>query len=165
MGYLAPPKPEHHPAMIAVFGVCEEPEPGAVTISESEVRGVHLTLLKPDGLGKADIRPNKLMVGPSNGVPIALAPPNDLLGLAIAEGIETALSLHEATGCGVWAAGGAGRMPALADLVPNYVDAVTIAVESDAAGWKGATQLARRLNNRGIHVEMRLLAGTAEIAA
>ena len=47
------------------------------------------------------------MIGRSSGSPIVLAPANDLLGLVISEGIEDALSLHEASGCGAWAAGSA----------------------------------------------------------
>ena len=48
-----------------------------------------------------------------------LAPMNDLLGLAITEGVEDALSIHAATGLGAWAAGAASRLPALADAVPG----------------------------------------------
>ena len=47
------------------------------------------------------------MIGRSTGAPIVLAPLTDALGLAITEGIEDALSVHEATGLGVWAAGSA----------------------------------------------------------
>jgi hypothetical protein len=49
---------------------------------------VHLTLLAPDGSGKADVEKPKLVVGPPGVLPIVLAPVNDLLGLAITEGIE-----------------------------------------------------------------------------
>ena len=66
-------------------------------------------------------------------------------GLAIAEGIEDALSLHLATGLGAWAAGSANRLPMLADKVPTYVEAVTIAVDDDVAGRRGAYALAQRL--------------------
>jgi hypothetical protein len=105
--FLPPTKPERHPAMIVAFGIPEEPEPGRLSINDGAVRGVHLTLLKPDGSGKADIEPNKIMVGKSTGSPIVLAPMNDLLGLAIAEGIENALTAYQANGFGVWAAGAA----------------------------------------------------------
>jgi len=69
------------------------------------VRGVHLTRLKPDGSDRERTANGKIMIGHSAGVPIILAPPNDLLGMAISEGIEDALSAHEATGLGAWAAG------------------------------------------------------------
>lgn len=136
LGFLPPSRPEHHPAMIAAFGLADEPEPGVLCITDGRVRGAHLTLLKPDGSGKADVEPNKLMVGPSNGWPIVVAPMNDGLGLAISEGIEDALAVHEATGLGAWAAGAAGRFGALADKVPSYCDCVTIFADDDDAGRK-----------------------------
>jgi hypothetical protein len=120
---------------------------------------VHLTLLKPAGSGKADVEPNKLTVGPSRGWPIVLAPPNDLLGMAITEGIEDGSSVVQATSCsglvarlGVWAAGGAGRMPRLADVVPSYIEVVTIYAHADPAGQRGADELARRLIQRAVEV-------------
>src|SRR5690606_5096012 len=88
-----------------------------------EPPAVHLTRLKPDASGRLD----KIMIGPVSGHPIMLAPVNDGLGLVIAEGIEDALSLHEATGLGAWAAGSATHMPKLAPEVPDYVSWVTLA--------------------------------------
>ena len=73
---------------------------------------MHLTKIKPDGSGKADIELQKIMIGRSKGTPIVLAPMNDALGLVITEGIEDALSMHAATGLGAWAAGAASRLPA-----------------------------------------------------
>ena len=80
--------------------------------------------------------------------PIVLAPPNDVLGLAIAEGIEDALSVHEATGLGAWAAGSASRLPALADAIPSYVESVTIVADADKDGQRGAHGLAERLRTQ-----------------
>ena len=94
--------------------------------------------------------PNKIMIGSPKGSPIVLAPPNDLLAMCIAEGIEDALSAHEATGLGAWAAGSASLMPALADAVPGYIDCVSILAHRDPAGIKGANELATRLSARGI---------------
>jgi hypothetical protein len=165
LGFLPPLKPVHHPALIAAFALANEPEPGLLSIHDDQVGGVHLTLLKPDGIGKAIVEPNKIMVGPSNGWPIVLAPLNDLLGLIVCEGIETGLSLYEATGCGVWAAGSASRMPALADKVPAYVDCITVAAEGDEAGRKGAFELARRLEARGLHCELRFLGNEEALVA
>src|SRR6266508_2010124 len=47
--YLLPLKKRWHPAMIAAFGMPTEAERGALEIADSAARGVHLTLLKPDG--------------------------------------------------------------------------------------------------------------------
>jgi hypothetical protein len=117
LAFLPPLKPEHHPAMCAAFALPDEIEPGRLGEPQN-VEAIHLTLLKPDGTGKAEVGPNKLMIGSPNSTPIVVAPPNDLLGLAITEGIEDALSAHQVTGLGACAAGSAGRMPKLADTVP-----------------------------------------------
>jgi hypothetical protein len=55
-----------------------------------------LTKLNADGIGKADADASKIMIGKSAGWPICIAPRNDLLGLAITEGIEDGLSVHQA---------------------------------------------------------------------
>jgi Toprim domain len=135
-----------HPAMIAAFGIADEPEPGVVDVLD--VRGIHLTFL--NGNGKADIDRPKIMLGPSCSFPIVIAPPNDLLGLAITEGIEDAISVHEATGLGAWAAGSASRMAALATRVPNYIECVTVFAHSDEAGQRSAYTLADALSKINI---------------
>ena len=164
LGFLPPLKSEHQPAMIAAFALAAEPEPGLLSVHDDRVCGVHLTLLKPDGSDKTETRRSKLMVGPSSGWPIVLAPLNDALGLVICEGIETGLSLYEATGCGVWVAGSASRMPALANKVPSYVDCVRIAGEPDA-GSAHAAVLAERLQARGLYCELRFLGNEEARAA
>jgi hypothetical protein len=144
LAFLPPLKPEHHPAMVAAFGLVDEPEPGVLG-KPHEVGSIHLTLLKPDGSGKIEQtreQPDKLIIGSPLGRPIVLAPPNDLLGLAITEGIEDALTAHAATGLGAWAAGAAGFMPKLADTLPSYIEAVTIFAHADEAGQANARQLA-----------------------
>jgi hypothetical protein len=111
---MLPPSGSYPPTMIAAFGVPTEPEPGQFSIVGMAVSDVHLTRLLPDGRGKAEVENPKIMVGPASGMPIVLASVNDTGGLAIAEGIEDALSVHQATGLGAWAAGSANRLPALA---------------------------------------------------
>jgi hypothetical protein len=137
-----PAKGSYPPAMIAAFGI-----PGG------KIMGVHFTRLTADGR-KADVETPKSFLGPSAGFPIVLAPPNDLLGLAIAEGIEDALTAHLVTGLGAWAAGCADRMPALASIIPNYVEAVTIFAHEDESGQRNAFELAEALDIRGIEVRI-----------
>lgn len=149
--YLPPSKPEHQPAMMAAFGLADEPEPG-VPAAPHRVDAVHLTILRPDGAGKAEVPKPKISIGAHRGSPIVLAPANDLLGVAITEGIEDGLSVFEATGLGVWAAGSATRMPALADAIPSYIGSVTIYAHSDDAGRRGAQELAEALSGRGVEV-------------
>jgi hypothetical protein len=142
--------------MIAAFAMVDEPEPGVLGKPQN-ANCVHLTLLKSDGSGKADAKPNKLIIGRPLGCPIVVAPPNDLLGLAITEGIEDALAAHQATGLGAWAAGAAGFMPGLANRVPNYIDAVIVYAHGDRAGQNGAHQLAEALDDRGIEIRIESL--------
>ena len=150
LGFL-PAQGGHRPALITAFGLCSEPEPGELSIPDANVKAVQLIKFNPDGSGKANVNPNKIIVGQGAlGSPIVLAAPNDLLGLAVAEGIEDALSIHEATGLGAWASGGAGRLPALADSVPGYINFVTIIADRDPAGVNGAEGLAEGLRRRGI---------------
>jgi len=152
-----PPRDGYEPAMIAAFGMPDEIEPGLLSTATLDVLGVHVTRLKPDGSGKiaaAEDRPAKITLGRgSTGWPIVLAPPNDLLGLVIGEGIEDVLSAHSATTLGGWAGGSAGRLPALADRVPRWIDCVSVLVDDDEAGRKHASELVARLNARGIHAQ------------
>ena len=157
LAFLPSRRPEQHPAMIAAFGLCDEVEPG-VLAAPRDVQAVHLTLLKPDGSGKAEVEPDKIMIASPSGRPIVIAPPNDLLGLAITEGIEEALTAHQETGLGAWAAGSAGFMPKLADAVPDCIDCVSVFADANQAGESNSALLAERLNARGILAEVLPLA-------
>jgi hypothetical protein len=144
IGFLAA-SGDFPPAMIAAIGTARETTPGTLEVDDESVRGVHLTSLKCDGSAKAGTDRDKIIMGKSLGSPIVLAPPNDLLGLAITEGIEDALSVHEATELGVWAAGSASRMLALANAVPDYIECITIVADGDDTGRDNAQRLAAAL--------------------
>lgn len=155
IGYLPPSPPKHpYPAMVVPFGVPDEPEAGLYCMLRESVKGLHITYLKPDGSGKAPVDPPRRMLGGVKGFPLALVPPNDNSGMLIAEGIETALSGHLATGLGCWAAGSASFMPFLASAVPSWIEAVTVAAEADFAGRRGAEGLVSRIKERGIEAIM-----------
>jgi hypothetical protein len=152
LGYL-PANGDYGQATIGAFGIASEPEPGVLAIADDAVVGVHITKLSADGSGKADVEPNKIMVGRgSSGFPICVAPPNDMLGLAITEGIEDALSIRQATSLGAWAAGSASRVPALANTVPSYIECVTVCAHPEPTGQENASSLAEALTARGIEV-------------
>jgi hypothetical protein len=72
--------------------------------------GVHRTYLSPDGL-KAEVEPNKLSLGALAGGCVALGPLNPRL--IICEGVETGLSILQATGASIWAALSTDGMTAL----------------------------------------------------
>ena len=95
------------------------------------------------------------MIGKPSGSPIVVAPVNDGLGLAVTEGIEDALSVHEATGLGAWAAGCASLLPALADAVPSWVEFVTIVADNNPDGRRFAAALQARLTDRNIPNQIR----------
>jgi len=159
LGFL-PGRGHYPPAMISAFGMPEELEPGRViSIAPAAVKAVHITRLLPDGSGKAGTETDKIMIGTPRGAPIVLANPNDLNGLAITEGIEDALSVHEATGLGAWAAGSASFLPALAAVIPSYIDFVTIVSDPDQDGQRFARQLKPGLAERGIEHFMMVWGG------
>lgn len=154
-----PARGAHGPAMVAAYGMAEEPEPGVLAIRDDQVRGIQLTNLTPEGLKVAGSA--KISLGKSAGFPIVVAPMNDGLGLAIAEGAEDALSLHAATGLGAWCSGGASRLPALANAVPAFCDCVTLVVDDDPDGRRHSAELSARLGARGLNVEMLDMRGAA----
>ena len=149
LGFL-PARGEYAPAMIAAFGLPHEIEPGVIDIADGALKGVHITRLLPDGSDRERGDQAKIMVAHSVGFPIVLAPPNDLLAISIAEGIEDALTVYEATGLGVWAAGSASRMPALAGVIPGYVECVNVVADDDPDGRRHAATLIDRIAARGI---------------
>lgn len=151
IGFL-PGYRDHAPAMISAFGLPIELEPGMISIAPAAVMAVHITRLAADGSAKAGTEADKIMIGTPQGVPIALAAINDLMGLAVTEGIEDGLSVHEATGLGAWAAGSAPFLPALVAAVPSWVDFVTVIADPDPDGERFAAQLSARLADRAHRV-------------
>jgi hypothetical protein len=164
LGFL-PERGPYPAAMIAAFGMPDEVEPGVISILPAAVQAVHITRLLADGSGKAGTETDKIMLGTPRGAPIVLASPNDLNGLAVTEGVENALSVHEATGLGVWAAGSASLLPALAAVMPSYVDFVTIVSDPDQHGQRFAGQLKSGLAERGIEHSMIVWGGRERTAA
>ena len=153
LGFL-PPHGEYPPAMIAAFGLAHETEPGLIVIGNNAVRGVHITRLLSDGSDRERGERAKIMIGHSAGAPIILASTPDALALAITEGVEDALTMHEATGLGAWAAGSASRLPVLADAIPDYIDCVTVVVDDDPDGHRHSATLADKVRARGIEVRL-----------
>ena len=114
---------------------------------------VHRTYLRPDGSGKAEVDPNKAMLGAAKGGAVRLA---DGQGpLVVAEGIETALSLSSGLLRGpatVWAALSA---PGVAGLrLPERPHKLTIAHDGDDAGRAAAHTLAERATALGWTVSL-----------
>jgi hypothetical protein len=162
LGFL-PARADYPPAMIAPFGLPEEPEPGALVMPDDRIVGIHLTRLFDDGSDRIRREKAKIMIGSSCGNPIMVAPWTDGQALIVTEGIEDALSAHETTGMCAWAAGCASRLPALAYAVPSWVESVTILADNNHDGRRHATTLAANLSNRKIEVRV-LVLGVSEAA-
>jgi putative DNA primase/helicase len=112
--------------------------------------GLHLTTLEPDGRGRKEKR---LAKGsrPKGGA-IRLFPLEAGQPLALAEGIETALAVREATGWPVWALVAASFLKEAS--LPPEVKEVVVAADHDKAGLEAAKALARRLLREGRRVRL-----------
>jgi putative DNA primase/helicase len=137
-----------HPAMVSIFRNVE-----------GKGSTLHITYLTPDGR-KANVEAPKKMLPvilPLPGCAIKLFEPINGV-LAVAEGIETALAIHQMDDLPVWACGNASQMAALD--VPDSVNRVLIYADEDRnyTGAKAAYALANRLATKGKDVKvMRLI--------
>ncbi len=124
----------------------------AVTDCSGRLHAVHRTYLAPDGSGKAPVQPAKMSLGPVGGLSCHLAAPGT--HLAVAEGIETGLSVQHATGIPTWAALSAGGMRNL--ILPKLPHAtfVTIAADADQVGIHSAQFAAERWISEGRKVRI-----------
>ena len=119
----------------------------------------HRTFLRGDGSGKADLEPVKLTLGPCGGGAVRLSPASAIL--AVAEGIETALSYMEATGTPTWAALSTGGMRGL--ILPEIVREIVIAADGDIPGIRAAQAAARRWLAEGRQVRIASAADPARL--
>ncbi len=133
-----------HPAMIAAVA----------RVPERAVTGVHRTYLAPGGTGKAKANPAKAMLGTVGGGAVRLAPAGE--HLAIAEGIETALSIMQATSAPTWAALSVGGIKNLILPPLPLASVVTITADHDAVGLRAAHDAAERWTLEGRRVRIAL---------
>jgi hypothetical protein len=113
-----------------------------VESSDGHLIGIHRTYLRPDGAGKADVEPQKAMLGRVRGGAVRLAPASE--SLIIGEGIETTLSGMQATGLPGWAALSASGLLSL--FPPSFIREIFILADHDANGLgeRAAHRAARR---------------------
>jgi len=111
-----------------------------------ELAGLHRTYLTTDGK-KAPVKSARKMsvayAGATKGAAIRLQQASTVLG--VAEGIETALACHTATGLPAWSTISAGGLASLA--VPDIVRELIIFADNDKSGTgeKSARTLASRM--------------------
>ena len=128
--------------------------PAMVALVAHGVDGVplalHRTFFSRDGLSKAPVEPQKMMLGPCRGGAVRLADPGNML--MVGEGIETCLTAMMASGHPVWAALSTSGLRAL-DLPENVLDVVVLA-DGDDAGEAAARDCAFRWKREGRRVRI-----------
>lgn len=110
----------------------------AVTDAAGRVFGIHRTFLAADGQAKANLQPTKMMAGLCLGNCVRFGLPGAESGhvLAVGEGIESSLSVRQATGLPVWAAlslSNMGRVPVPFDGSVHEIVLLADADETDRA--------------------------------
>jgi len=126
------------PAMVALM--CD-----AVT---NEPTGIHRTFIKPDGSGKADVQPAKMMMGRAAGSVVRLTPDENVTtGLGICEGIEDGIAILNAGWAPVWCCMSAGNIAALPLL--HGIESLTVFADADSPGRKAAATVAQRWRQAG----------------
>jgi putative DNA primase/helicase len=120
--------------------------------ADTALVAVHRTFLSRDGLAKAPVDPKKMMLGPCRGGAVRLAPAGERL--AIAEGLETGLSVMSATGVPTWAALSAGGVRSLVLPPLPLARQVTICADHDPAGVAAAHAAAERWHREGRQVRI-----------
>jgi len=123
--------------------------------------GLHVTALKSDGSGKADLRNgSRRMLGDVAGGAVRLAPIGADQVLAVAEGVETALAFRQLSGTPTWAALSAGGVGAFNP--PPGLKRLIVAADADDNGkcMTAARALAERARSRTEVVILPAPAGT-----
>lgn len=134
------PRKRHYPAIIAL-------------VTGGRDFAIHRTYLCDTKPQKADVAPNKMMLGPAARGAVRLSAEDG--PLILAEGIETALSLRPSiigVRGSIWAALSTSGLQSL-DL-PKNAHRLIIATDGDHAGWKAGLQLKQRAQALGWAVEI-----------
>ena len=123
----------------------------AVQGLDRRVYGIHRTFLTADGTRKAPLTQAKMMIGKCAGGAVRLGPAAPKI--AVAEGVETALSIAQACpDLPVWAALSTSGIRAL--ILPPEVVEVTLCGDGDAAGDSAVTDAAKRFIAEGRQVRI-----------
>jgi putative DNA primase/helicase len=139
-----------------------------VVSGQGEPWGVQRVYLSADGTGKASLPEGldaKKALGRLRGGAVRLDEPRNSEPLVIAEGVETALAVREATGWPTWSTVSAPGIKAV--RVSEGVTRVYVAADLDrsGAGEKAAHVLAARLHSAGMTVHVVTPAGPIPQAA
>jgi hypothetical protein len=129
---------EHHPALITRLH----------DIYSGEPCGLYNIYLQADGRDRLRDPKGKTTWGRVQGAAVMLDPPDTItMGLVLAEGIETAISLRMAGLRPCWATAGTSNLTAFPVLAG--IEAITIACDVDEAGEKASAACAARWRGAG----------------
>jgi putative DNA primase/helicase len=127
-------------ALPAVVVAVQEPSRRIVAIQR--------IYLRPDGRGQAQVSTPKKSLGPISGGAVRLTPCGQTL--AVAEGVEDGLALHQMTGQPVWALLGTSAFTNF--IPPPEVTTIVLAPDADEAGDEAAKKAASRFTETGLKV-------------
>ena len=139
-----------HPRQRHPTGVYLPAMVAAIDDRDGRTVGVHRTFLRPDGGGKAEVEPNRMALGLMKGCAVRLTA--GARELVLSEGIETGLSIIQATGMHVWAALGTANLGQVE--LPGGVFEVIIAADHDEPGIAAARAAAEAYQARGFQVQI-----------
>jgi hypothetical protein len=123
-----------------------------VGITSNRLQALHLTFIRPDGSGKAEVEKARLYFGPKASGCVKLTPDEEVTtGLAVGEGIETTLAAMLA-GFPGWATLDAGNLSAF-PVLPG-IETLTVLADHDPAGAGAAERAATRWDDAGREVRM-----------
>ena len=161
IGIPVPPTLRYHPGVrYKRSGLLLPCMVAAVQAPDRSITAIHRTFIRDDGQGKAPVDKPKKLLGCVNGgcVRLAYAGPK----MVIAEGIETSLSVLEATGLPVWAALSASYFIGLALPALPLAAEIVIAADNDKikdgkrAGIEAAENAAAFWSSQGRKVSIAL---------
>ena len=143
---LVHPNGQYFPAMIAMLSHPRTGEP---------LGGIQRTFLAWSGKGKAQVEKGeqKMSLGPCRGGVVRLAEPIDGKPLLLGEGVETVLTVMEATGLPGWATLGTSGLINLE--LPDTVTEVVMLAENDGGpNEKALGEIVPVLAERGVTVRI-----------
>ncbi len=142
-----PPSLRYHPVLKhGPTGLLLPALVAAVTIwPDRNVVAIHRIFLRVDGKGKAPVSKPKMMIGRCGGGAVRLAPAGP--ELVLSEGLETGLSVQQATGLPVWATLSTSGLRSV--ILPPEVKTVIIAADADEPGEEAAQKAAKRFLAEG----------------
>ena len=139
---LTHPNGQYFPAMIALPTNPKTGEP---------IGGIQRTFLAWSGKGKAQVAKNeqKMSLGPTRGGVIRLAEPSEGEPLILGEGVETVLTVMEATGLPGWATLGTSGLINL-DLPDAVTEVILLAEDDGGPNEKALNEVLPALIARGV---------------